>query len=101
VRAEIDGRKLDDNELLGICFTLYIGGLDTVSAHLSLMIRHLAEHADHQVYLGAHRDKIPAAVEEMMRAYGSAGGCEFVSRRRELVKQRSSPVIGPCISPGW
>jgi cytochrome P450 len=74
LRAEIDGRKLDDKELLGICFTLYVGGLDTVSAHLSLMIRHLAEHPDHQAYLRANRDKIPAAVEEMMRAYGSAGG---------------------------
>jgi cytochrome P450 len=71
LRAQIDGRKLDNNELLGICFTLFIGGLDTVSAHLSLMIRHLAEHADHQAYLRANRDKIAAAVEEMMRAYGA------------------------------
>jgi cytochrome P450 len=72
LRSEIDGRKLDDNEMLGICFTLFIGGLDTVAAHLGHMIRHLAEHQDDQAYLRANRDKIGEAVEEMMRAYGAA-----------------------------
>jgi cytochrome P450 len=71
LRAEIDGRKLDENELLGICFTLFIGGLDTVSAHLALLIRHLAEHAEQQAYLRANRSKIPDAMEEMLRAYGA------------------------------
>src|SRR5262249_18535341 len=44
IRADIGGRKLDDDELLGICFTLFVGGLDTVSSHLAFMIRHLAEY---------------------------------------------------------
>ncbi|MFJ3779003.1 cytochrome P450 [Streptomyces sp. NPDC090075] len=71
LRSDIDGRKLDDNELLGICFTLYIGGLDTVAAHLGHLVRHLAENQDDQAYLRENRDKIDDAIEELMRAYGA------------------------------
>lgn len=92
LRAQIDGRKLDNNELLGICFTLFIGGLDTVSTHLALMIRHLAEHPDHQAYLRANRTKIPEAVEEMMRAYGGT------SISRQCIKDTT--IAGVSIKAG-
>jgi cytochrome P450 len=84
LRAEIDGRKLDDNELLGIFFTLYVGGLDTVSAHLAQMFRHLAGHPDQQAYLRANPSKIPEAIEEMMRAYGSAGGSRICVKETKI-----------------
>ena len=43
VTAEIDGRKLNDDELIGFCFNLFIGGLDTVSTNISWQVRHLAK----------------------------------------------------------
>jgi len=71
VQAEVEGRKLTPDELTGFCFNLFIGGLDTVSTNMSSHFRHLAERPDHQSYLRANPDKIPNAVEELMRAYAS------------------------------
>jgi cytochrome P450 len=84
LRAEIDGRKLDDDELMGILFTLFSGGLDTVSVHLAFMIRHLAEHPEQQAFLRAHPDRIPDAVDELMRLYGVAGSLRTCTKDMEI-----------------
>jgi cytochrome P450 len=68
LNAEVAGRKLTDDELWGFMFNLFIGGMDTVSTNTSLQLRYLAEHPEQQSYLRAHPDKIPLAVEEMLRA---------------------------------
>ena len=71
VQAEIDGRKLTEDELVGFTFNLFIGGLDTVSTHIGLQFRHLAEHPSDQAELRANPQMIPDAIEEMMRAYAA------------------------------
>src|SRR5690606_3004809 len=40
IRAEVDGQKMNDEELLGYAFNFFIGGLDTVTAHLNNFIRY-------------------------------------------------------------
>lgn len=92
VQAEIDGRRLNDEELVGLCFNLFIGGLDTVSTALALHFRHLAERHDHQRLLRENPDKIPAAIEEFMRAYAA------VQTSRICIKETS--VSGVTIKPG-
>src|SRR5260370_1306560 len=42
--AKIDGRPLNRDEMLSILITLFNGGLDTVAAQMSHIVRHLAEH---------------------------------------------------------
>jgi len=69
IKAQIDGRKLSDNELVGFCFNLYAGGLDTVSNNLGWQFLHLAERIDHQKMLRANPEAIPDAIEEMLRFY--------------------------------
>jgi len=69
VQAEVEGRKLTDNEVTGLCFNLFVGGLDTVSTNMGLQFRHLAERPDHQGILRANPDMIPDAIDEFMRAY--------------------------------
>jgi cytochrome P450 len=69
VTAEMDGRKLDRDELMGFAFNLFIGGLDTVSTHMGLQFWHLATHADDQARLRADPSLISNAIEELMRAY--------------------------------
>lgn len=71
LQYEIDGRKLNDDELLGICFNLYIGGLDTVTTNISWQVRHLAEHLDDQRKLRANPALIPNAIESLYRRYAS------------------------------
>src|SRR5882724_892071 len=68
-RAEIDGRPLTDEELIAICFLLYMAGLDTVAGMLSYVFRHLAEHPDHRRTLREHPEQIPNAIEEFLRYY--------------------------------
>jgi len=70
LKARIDGgRPLNDDELVGFAFNLFIGGLDTVSTNMGLQVLHLAERHDHQAYLRENPDRIPHAIEELMRAY--------------------------------
>jgi cytochrome P450 len=71
VKAQIDGRRLTDDELFGFCFNLFIGGMDTVSTNTAWQFRHLAENQQHQAQLRAKPDLIPAAIEELMRAYAA------------------------------
>jgi cytochrome P450 len=71
VEGEIDGRKLNEDELKGFCFNLFVGGLDTVSTNMANQFRHLAEFPEHQDYLRANPDKISDALEELMRAYAA------------------------------
>jgi cytochrome P450 len=69
VQAEIDGRKLTEDEIIGICFLLFIGGLDTVASSLGFHFHYLATHPELQAKLRADRSLIPAAVEEFLRLY--------------------------------
>ncbi|WP_211234441.1 cytochrome P450 [Solimonas soli] len=92
VQSEVQGRKLTDDEMVGFCFNLFIGGLDTVSTHMGLQFRHLAEHPEHQNFLRANPDQIPAALEEFMRAYGA------VTTYRTCIKPVT--VGGVQIMPG-
>jgi cytochrome P450 len=67
VHATIDGRPLDESELLGISHLLLLGGLDTVTATLDCMIEYLATHPEHRQRLVDDPSTIPAAIEEMLR----------------------------------
>ena len=67
MRAEIEGEKLEDEEILDICFLLLLAGLDTVTATLGCNIAYLAENPEARARLAAEAGAIPGAVEELMR----------------------------------
>lgn len=69
VAAEIGGRKLTDDEVMGTLYLLFVGGLDTVASSLGFFFRHLAEHPEHQARLRANPSEIERAVEELLRRY--------------------------------
>jgi cytochrome P450 len=81
INVEKDGRRLTDKELLGFCFNLFIGGLDTVSTNMAWQFLHLAEHHDDQARLRADPQMLPAAIDEMMRFYAA------VATSRECVSE--------------
>lgn len=72
MHAKVDGRALSEDELIGYCFNLFVGGLDTVSSALGLLFRHIAESPADQQLLRDEPGRIPAAVEELLRAYSPA-----------------------------
>ncbi|MDB6061418.1 MAG: cytochrome [Verrucomicrobiaceae bacterium] len=92
VRETIDGRPLNDNELIGFCFNLFIGGLDTVSTNISWQVRHLAETPSDQQRLREQRELIPNALEEFYRRYAA------VTTFRTCIK--TTTVRGVTIMPG-
>lgn len=71
LNLEVDGQKLSPIEVLGHCFNLYLGGLDTVSANVGLHFMHLATHQEHQRQLREDPSLIQRAMMEMLRAYGA------------------------------
>ena len=82
--AEIDGRRLDDRELLGLVWLLLSGGLDTVVSALGFHFRHLATHPELQRELRADPQRIPATVEEFLRAFSMVSLPRRVARHTEL-----------------
>jgi cytochrome P450 len=92
LQAEVEGRKFDDNELVGFCFNLFLGGLDTVSSNMGMQLLHLAERPDHQAMLRANPAMIPDAIDEMQRAYAS------VATSRECIKE--TKIGDVTVEPG-
>lgn len=72
VAADINGRPISDEELMGFFILLMLAGLDTVTNAMSLGTRHLATDHALQAELRADPSKIPTAVEELLRRYAFA-----------------------------
>jgi cytochrome P450 len=69
VHSKIDGRALTDDEMIGIIYLLFGGGVDTVTGSLGFHFLHLARDAELQRRLREDFSAIPRAVNELLRAY--------------------------------
>jgi len=69
VTSKIEGRSLTDDEAMGMCFLVFIAGLDTVTSSLGFQFLHLARNSEQQAQLRANPEIIPQAVEELLRFY--------------------------------
>ncbi|TGD71367.1 cytochrome P450 [Mangrovimicrobium sediminis] len=88
-------RPLTEEELLGMCYLFYIGGLDTVYSVLGWVMRHLAGDVALQDRLRDNPDLLPGAVEEFMRAFGVATPTRRVRRDCEFhgVQMKAGDVV--------
>lgn len=84
VHATVRGRQMSDQELLGMCVTLFLGGLDTVASMLGFMAWHLARHPEHRRELIEHPELVPYAVEELLRRHGLTSTVRLVTRDMEF-----------------
>jgi len=84
VHGEIDGKRLTDDEVIGMMTFLWIGGLDTVAATTSLMLRRLAMQPDLQQNLRAHPELINNAVEEFLRMEPLVNSARLVLKDHEI-----------------
>ncbi|OCB42987.1 cytochrome [Mycobacterium malmoense] len=74
VSAEISGKRLSDDELLGFCLLLLIAGHETTSNLLANAAVVLADHSDIRHRLAADESLLGAAVEELLRYDSPAQG---------------------------
>jgi cytochrome P450 len=65
--AEVDGARLQEDEIIGICFLFILAGLDTVTDTLECFFAYLAQNAGQRQAIVADPGIIPAAVEELLR----------------------------------
>jgi cytochrome P450 len=65
--AEIDGRKLEDDELLFSLTLLLLGGLDTTTSAIAMAFLHLADHPADRPRLLDEPGLLDTAVEEFVR----------------------------------
>jgi cytochrome P450 len=71
LRSEVEGRPLNDLEVLGIAILMFEAGYDNVAAGLGFGLNHLAQRQDDQAKLRANPALIKSATEEFMRAYST------------------------------
>ena len=80
LQEEFEGRQLNEEELVGICVLLFIGGLDTVVALISFIMLYLAGAPAHRRQLAADPAKIGDALEEMIRRFSISCIFRYVAR---------------------
>ncbi|MGE0387888.1 MAG: cytochrome P450 [Gammaproteobacteria bacterium] len=92
LQAKIDGEPVPENEILGFCMLMFIGGLDTVVSSLGFFFKHLAEHPGHQQRLRSDPDITTEAVEEYLRAHA------VVTSQRQIT--RDTVLAGTALRKG-
>ncbi len=69
VDAEVEGEKLSDQKIAGICNLLLVAGIDTTWSSIGSALYHFSTHADDRRRIAAEPDLLPTAVEELLRFY--------------------------------
>ncbi len=93
--ARVEDRPLTADEKLGMCFLLFVAGLDTVTNQLGFMFKHLAEHPEDQQKLRDEPELSSKAIEEFIRCYGVVNTVRFVTRDVDFhgVSMKSGDLI--------
>jgi cytochrome P450 len=83
--AEVDGRPLTDDELLDMCYLLFVAGLETTAGTIRAALWYLAQHPDDLARLAAEPSRIPRATEEFLRALSPVQAMARTLRRDTVV----------------
>jgi cytochrome P450 len=69
LNARIDDEPVPRDDIVTICMTVMLAGLDTTRSMLGYIFHHLAVHEDDRRLLIDQPDRIPDAIEEFLRLY--------------------------------
>ena len=71
IEAEVDGRALTEQELLGFCVLFVIAGHETTTKMVANAVELLSRHPDERAKVVADPDRVPDLVEEVLRFHNS------------------------------
>lgn len=84
INVDIDGRKMDENEILAMSFVLFLGGMDTVTNVTGFAYQQLAQMPDVQARLAQEPQLIQAFADEAVRLYGVVNTPRLVVKERRI-----------------
>ena len=88
--AEVDGEPVGEKEQLGILFLLLLAGIDTTWSTLGASLHHLATDRDDQAWLREDLDRVPNAVEELLRYFAPVSVSRVVTADTTLAGVRDA-----------
>jgi len=97
--TSVEGSPLDDEQIVSILRN-WTAGHGTVSAGLSILVLHLAEQPELQQRLRANPSRIPAAIEEVLRADDPLVANRRTTTREVEIGGRTIPK-GASLSLMW
>lgn len=94
-----DGSPIPYDDVMDMCWLLYIAGLDTVHAGLGHTFRYLAEHPDKKQELIDDPSLVPACVEEMLRWHSWVNPARTIREDCEFqgIKMKKGEKIGTLV----
>ena len=67
--AEVEGEKLSDHRVAGVCNLLLVAGIDTTWSSIGSALYHFSTHSEDRARIAGEPELIPTAVEELLRFY--------------------------------
>jgi len=80
VNAQVFGRPMSMQEILGMLANVVFGGLDTVASTMGFAALHLSRHPELRRKLREQPELIPNAVEEILRLFAPSSTARLVTR---------------------
>ncbi|MBB4614283.1 cytochrome P450 [Novosphingobium taihuense] len=101
IHAKVGDRPMNELEVLGECMDVMFGGLDTVASMMGFIMNFLATHPDHYRTLVESPERIPLAVEEMLRRFAVANPgrriVQDIERQGYSMKAGDMLVLASCL----
>lgn len=69
MNAEVEGKKVPIEYVLGVCNLMLVAGVDTTWSAIGSMMWHMAQHPEHRQQLRDNPGLWPTAIEELLRVY--------------------------------
>jgi len=96
LQSEVDGRPVNIEEILGFCFVMIAGGNDTASGLIGGTVALLSQLPDQRRFLHADLERVPRAVEELLRYLSPVQGLSRTATREVTIGPADRPVPIPA-----
>ena len=84
LNSEVDGQKVPEEYVHGVCNLMLVAGVDTTWSSIGAALWHLAQHPEHRRQLRDDPELWPSAIEELLRAYAPVTMARIVGRDTEF-----------------